>query len=132
MTAATALPPLLRQQLVEACQRLAAGPGLPTEADVLDEMAHNFEVGVAMYRAYLTSVGDSFGLAVRNVAERAHDVECRHWVDHDGPCYAPLLGAGECEACEDVYRALLDDALGRLVGLIGDSSLERMRQAVAA
>ncbi len=64
------LPPLLRQQLVEACQRLAAGPGLPTEADVLDEMAHNFHVGVALYRAFLTSVGDSFGLAVRDVAER--------------------------------------------------------------
>ncbi len=134
MTTTTTLPPLLRQQLVEACTRLAAGPGLPTEADVLDEMAQpdNFEVGVALYRAYLTSVGDSFGLAVDEVAERTHDVERGYKIDHDGPCAVPLLGAAGCYSCNDVHRALLDDALDRLVGLIGDSSVDRLRRAVAA
>ncbi len=127
----TALPPLLRQQLVEACQRLAAGLGLPTEADVLDEMAQpdNFEVGVALYRAYLTSIGDSFGLAVDEVARRAADVERGYRMDHDGPCH---VGPWPCPTCEDVHRAILDDALDRLVGLIGDSTVDRMRRAVAA
>ncbi len=128
----TTLPPLLRQQLVEACQRLAAGPGLPTEAVVLDEMAHDFHVGVGLYRAYLTSTGDDFGLAVDEVAERADGVERGYLVDHDGPCPAWLLGAGECDACAYVHLVLLEVALDRLVALIGDSTVDRMRRAVAA
>ncbi len=135
MTTAATLPPLLRQQLVEACQRLAAGPGLPTEADVLDEMAqpNNFHVGVALYRAHLTSTGDDFGLAVDEVADLSANVDFGSPpVDHDGPCAAPRLGPGECDACADVRRALLDDALDRLVGLIGDATVDRMRRAVAA
>ncbi len=130
----TTLPPLLRQQLVEACQRLAAGPVLPTEADVVDEIvqAGNFHVGVALYRAYLTSVGDSFGLAVDEVAERAREVERGYRIFQEGQCVAWLLGAGECETCTDVSLSLLGDALDRLVGLIGDSTVDRMRRAVAA
>ncbi len=121
------LPPLLRQQLVEACTRLAAGPGLPTEADVLDEVAQpgNFEVGVALYRAYLTSVGDSFGLAVREVAERFDDVQRVRPVDG---CEEGL----SCDECADIDVEFLGEALDVLVGLIGDSSVDRMRRAVAA
>ncbi len=118
----TTLPPLLRQQLVEACTRLAAGPGLPTEADVLDEMAHDFPIGVALYRTYLTSVGDSFGLAVRDVAERLDDIQRDRRVD----------GCDGCDECLDIRAALLRDALDRLLGLIGDSTVDRMRRAVAA
>ncbi len=128
----TVLSPLLRQQLVEACQRLASRTDLPSEADVLDEMAHDLHLGVALYRAFLTAAGDDFGLIVCEVGDRAHDVERGLRVDHDGPCCAPLLGAGECDRCLDVHRALLDDALDRLVGLIGDSTVDRMRRAVAA
>ncbi len=128
----TILPPLLRQQLVEACQRLSSRTDLPTEADVLDEMAHDLHLGVALYRAFLTAAGDDFGLIVCEVGDRVHDVDRDVPVDHDGPCCGPRLGAWGCDGCVAVHRALLDDALDRLVGLIGDSSIERMRRAVAA